>query len=62
MPVRKTPALLVRVFARTSFVAGLSLLLLTSCGEREMNSVTVPLTFDHNRILVDAEIERSDCS
>jgi hypothetical protein len=38
------------------------LLLLTSCGEQPSGSVTVPFTLDHNRMLIEAEIQRRDGS
>jgi hypothetical protein len=38
------------------------LLPLTSCGEHQVDSVTVPFTLDHNRMLIEAEIQRQDGS
>jgi hypothetical protein len=41
---------------------GCLLLLLTSCNEKITTSVTVPVVLDHNRMLVDAEIQLKDGS
>jgi len=43
-------------------IAGCVLLLLTSCQQKRTGSVTVPVTLDHNRMLVAAEIQRKDGS
>ncbi|MGB8657196.1 MAG: hypothetical protein WCE90_05360 [Candidatus Zixiibacteriota bacterium] len=40
---------------------GCVLMLLASC-QKKVSSVTVPVTLDHNRMLVDAEIQRKDGS
>jgi hypothetical protein len=39
-----------------------SLLIVASCKEQVTGSVTVPVVLDHNRMLVDAEIQRTDGS
>jgi len=41
---------------------GCILLLSTSCRERKSRSVTAPVILDHNRMLVDAEMQRKDGS
>jgi hypothetical protein len=41
---------------------GCAALLLEGCQKMETESVTVPMTLDHNRMLVDAEIQRRDGS
>ena len=46
----------------TAVAAGCVLLLFGSCEEKTITSVTVPVVLDHNRMLVDAEIQRKDGS
>jgi hypothetical protein len=41
---------------------GCTLLALSSCQEKQGMSTTVPMVLDHNRMLVDAEIQRKDGS
>ncbi len=41
---------------------GCILFLLISCKDRQINSTTVPIILDHNRMLVDAKIQRKDGS
>lgn len=49
-------------FGWTLAAAGCVLMLLASCQVKRIDSVTVPFTLDHNRMLVDAEIQRGDGS
>lgn len=46
----------------TAVAVGCMLLLFESCKEKTITSVTVPVVLDHNRMLVDAEIQRKDGS
>ena len=48
----------------TIFILVISLLsiLITSCSEDKVEKVTVPIRLDHNRMLVDAEIQKPDGS
>ena len=50
-----------RLAWRTAAV-GCAVLLLTSCQGQRARSVTVPFVLDHNRMLIDAEIQRKDGS
>jgi len=49
---------------RTPCVAALALMLLlpAACREKRVSRVTVPMVLDHNRMLVDAEMQRQDGS
>ncbi len=46
----------------TALFTALCVLFLVSCNQKPKNFVTVPFTLDHNRMLVEGEIQKSDSS
>jgi hypothetical protein len=48
------------ILARLAAAAACALLVIASCSLKNVSSVTVPFTLDHNRMLVDAEIRKKD--
>ncbi len=47
---------------RNTIILLFGLLVFCSCQKSNIHSVTVPMVLDHNRMLVDAEMQKSDGS